>query len=581
MQKDHLSDKRVSPGVGAQAPDAAAPASLNRRRFLGGVGGVAAMTITAGLARLPARLRSTGAMADGAEVGSVSAEQRREQAFGIRYQAAVAQRDRPLPDHPTNGDEELYASQIGSYSKALPHDALGEVDLEAYQALVDAMASDTAADFDAIPLGGTVKLVNPEAALAFVMEGADSHHLGIGAPPAFSSEAEAGEMAELYWQALTRDVLFSQYGAEPLTTAAIEDLARFSTFSGVNAGTLFRGLTPGDETGPYISQFLWKDIPFRPRTLVQTYRTTQAGDDHMTTYATWLAIQNGVPASVANNFNPVPRYIHNGRGLGEYVHGCQSGCPASPAERMSAFPFDAAFFAAVNAALMLLSFGPEALDAGNPYAGLTAQSGFTTFGPPHALDLVTRVLNPALKAAWYQKWLVHRRLRPEEYAGRVHNHQVGEATYPVPSKLLGSQAVAEVFDAYGSYLLPMAYPEGCPAHPAYPSGHATFAGACVTMLKAFFNESFPFPEPQVATDDGLALVKYQGTLTVGGELNKMASNIARGRTIAGVHWRSDATAGLRLGEAVAISVLNDLRATHFEDFGGFTLTKFDGTTITI
>jgi membrane-associated phospholipid phosphatase len=324
-----------------------------------------------------------------------------------------------------------------------------------------------------------------------------------------------------------------------------------------------------------------RDVPFRPRTLVQLYRTTRAGDDHMTTYARWLAIQNGVPATVRNTFDPVPRYIHDGRGLGEYVHGCQSGCPASPGERMSASPFDASFFAAVNAALLLLSFGPEALDEGNPYAALTDQSAFATFGPPHALDLVTRALNPALKAAWYQKWLVHRRVRPEEYAGRVHNHQLGLATYPIPSKLLHSQAVADVFAAYGSYLLPMAYPEGCPTHPAYPSGHATFAGACVTMLKAFFEESFPFPEPQVPTDDGSALVAYRGTLTVGGELNKLASNIAGGRLIAGVHWRSDATAGLRLGEAVAISILSDLRATHAEEFGGFTLTTFDGTTITI
>jgi membrane-associated phospholipid phosphatase len=581
MHKDHLSDKRVGPGVRAQTPDSAAPAPLSRRRFLGRVGGVAAVTIAAGVARLPARLGSTGAGADGAAVGPLTAEQRREQAFDIRYQAAIAQRDRPLPDHPTNGDEELHASQIGSYSKALPHDSLGEVDQEAYEALVHAIATGDPADFEAIPLGGTVKLVNPQAALAFVLEGADSHHLGISAPPAFSSEAEAGEMAELYWQALTRDVPFSQYGTDPLTTAAIQDLAQFSSFSGINAETLFRGLTPGDETGPFISQFLWEDIPFGSQTLVQTYRTARAGDDHMTTYATWLAIQNGVPASAANTFDPVPRYIRNGRDLGEYVHGCQSGCPDSPNGGMSTSAFDPAFFAAMSAALMLLSFGPEALDEGNPYTGLTTQGGFATFGALHVLDLVTRMLNPAIKAAWYQKWSVHRRLRPEEYAGRVHNLQRGEVTYPISSKLLGSQAVAEVFDAYGSYLLPMAYPEGCPSHPAYPSGHATFAGACVTVLKAFFNEAFPIPQPQVATDDGMALVEYQGTLTVGGELDKLASNIARGRTIAGVHWRSDATAGLWLGEAVALSILRDLWATYAEDFGGFTLTKFDGKTITI
>jgi membrane-associated phospholipid phosphatase len=417
--------------------------------------------------------------------------------------------------------------------------------------------------------------------LAFVLAGADSHHLGVSAPPAFDSEAEAGEMAELYWQALTRDVPFSRYGAEPLTRAALQDLAQFSTFRGVGAGTLFRGLTPGDATGPYISQLLVQPIPFGSQALVQTYRTAQAGDDHLTTYATWLDIQNGVPASTANRFDPVPRYPRTGRDLAEFVHGCQSGCPQTPEEGLSASAFDGGFLAGVTAALILLGFGPEAVDASNPYRRLTKQGAFITFGAVHVLDLVTRAIGPALKAAWYQKWLVHRRLRPEEYAGRVHNHQRGTARYPIHPTLLGSQAVDAIVAAYGSYLLPMAYPEGCPAHPSYPSGHATVAGACVTMLKAFFDEAFPIPQPQVASDDGLALGEYRGALTVGGELDKLASNVAMGRVLAGVHWRSDAAEGLKLGEAVAISLLEDLTATYPEDFRGFSLTTFDGTRITI
>ncbi len=70
-------------------------------------------------------------------------------------------------------------------------------------------------------------------------------------------------------------------------------------------------------------------------------------------------------------------------------------------------------------------------------------------------------------------------------------------------------------------------------------------------------------------------------LTVGGELNKTASNVALGRNIAGVHWRSDGTESLKLGEEVAIRLLRDQRGTYNESFGGFTLTKFDGSTITV
>jgi hypothetical protein len=128
----------------------------------------------------------------------------------------------------------------------------------------------------------------------------------------------------------------------------------------------------------------------------------------------------------------------------------------------------------------------------------------------------------------------------------------------------------------------MAYPEGCPTHPPYPAGHATIAGACATVLKAFFKESSVIPDPVMANDDGLSLSLYKGPdLSVGGELNKLAANIALGRDAAGVHWRSDSIEGLKLGEAVAIGIISDLRMTYHEDFPGFSLTKFDGTTITI
>src|ERR1041385_494947 len=127
----------------------------------------------------------------------------------------------------------------------------------------------------------------------------------------------------------------------------------------------------------------------------------------------------------------------------------------------------------------------------------------------------------------------------------------------------------------------MAFPEGCPLHPSYGAGHATVAGACVTILKAIFDESFVIANAVVPNADGSALLPYAGPpLTVGGELNKIASNVAMGRNLAGFHWRSDATESLTLGEEVAISILRDQRATYNEDFAGFTFTKFDGTTIT-
>jgi len=175
-------------------------------------------------------------------------------------------------------------------------------------------------------------------------------------------------------------------------------------------------------------------------------------------------------------------------------------------------------------------------------------------------------------------------LRPEAFAGRIHNYITGAAPqYPLgTSDLLHSSVLAKVFSQYGTYLLPMAYPEGSPLHPAYGSGHATVAGACATILKAWFDESYVIPNPIQVSPDGLSLQPYTGAaLTVGGELNKLASNIAVSRNIAGVHWRSDAVEALKLGEAVAISVLRDQRLTYNENFPGFTFTKFDGTRVIV
>ncbi|MFP3339392.1 hypothetical protein R0J91_15555, partial [Micrococcus sp. SIMBA_131] len=67
----------------------------------------------------------------------------------------------------------------------------------------------------------------------------------------------------------------------------------------------------------------------------------------------------------------------------------------------------------------------------------------------------------------------------------------------------------------------------------------------------------------------------------GGELNKLAMNVALGRDGAGVHYSSEGLNSLQLGEQVAIGILRDYRKTYNEQFEGFCLTKFDGTTITI
>ena len=185
--------------------------------------------------------------------------------------------------------------------------------------------------------------------------------------------------------------------------------------------------------------------------------------------------------------------------------------------------------------------------------------------------------NYSLKAAWYQKWYVHKRLRPEEFGGAVHNLRRRAVNYPIHSDVLDSSALEILYGKSRTYLLPQAYAEGCPTHPSYPAGHAVVAGACATVLKAFFDEAFEIRRPVEAAADGLSLVSYRGPdLNVGGELNKLAANIAIGRNAGGVHWRSDAIEGLKLGQEVAINLMKEERGCLNERFDGLGLTKFDG-----
>jgi hypothetical protein len=135
---------------------------------------------------------------------------------------------------------------------------------------------------------------------------------------------------------------------------------------------------------------------------------------------------------------------------------------------------------------------------------------------------------------------------------------------------------------YHTGLLPQAYLAGCPTHPSYPAGHGTIAGTGVTVLKALVNESYVLPDPVVPSRDGLRLEPYKGPpLTLGSELDKLAENCALGRDTAGVHFRTDSLAGLRIGEAAALSLIRD-RVIAVGDGGPtYRLTTVDGAKVHI
>jgi hypothetical protein len=544
----------------------------SRRTFLSQVGGAAAATLAAGAIAAPDRVAAAAQESSLPESGN-NTRARALKCFNIRVNAAQAEFNVRVPNESPNGDEHHFPNFIGNFSKGLVHDGIGEVDPASYASLLRAVKNGDPRLFEQIHMGGKAPLVNPQAGLAFDLEGIDSHQLAIGTPPSVASREIADAAVENYWMALCRDVNFTQYGQEPLTTAAIAELNSLPAFHGpkpVTPQNLFRGFTAGDVLGPYASQFLLLPFAYGAVPVTQLLTTYLPDIDYMKDRASWLAVQNGQGPFGPNQIDPNPQHMRNGRGLSAYVH------------------IDVLFEAYFNACLILTDQGAP-LDPNNPYVNSRTQAGFGTFGAPHLKALVAEVSQRALKAVWFMKWFVHRHLRPEAYGGLVHMSKTKQANYPLHSDVLNSQAVAQVFAKQNTYFLPHAFPEGCPQHPSYGQGHATVAGACATIVKAWFDDTAPLSSvPGIdisqASEDGFSLIPYSGPdrdqLTIGGEMNKLAANIGMGRAHAAVHWRYDYADSLPLGEAVAISMLKDMARCWNESFEGFSFTKFDGTRIT-
>ncbi|MDY7228891.1 vanadium-dependent haloperoxidase [Hyalangium rubrum] len=499
-------------------------------------------------------------------------ETRRQEVRRRREQALSLSLSHPLPEHRGNGEE----ASFSSYSKGLPHNARGEVEPNAFEKLHHALRTGRPSDFENIPLGapGGRRLTNPQAGLAYELEGADAQAVTLAPAPRFDSPQTTAEMIELYWMALLRDVPFVDFDRHADVAAAARELEKHREHLGrlppgvtLTPRTVFRGSTVGAMMGPPISQFLLREIPYGSLRMAQLQQTVVPGGDYLTDFCTWLAIQEGNSPAQEPAFDRTRRYIRDMRDMAHYVHR------------------DTLYQAYLNAALILLSQQEQAVGAGNPYRRSRNQEGFGTLGSPHILSLVSEVATRALKAVWFQKWFVHRRLRPEEFGGRVEVLRLGLARYPVHPALLSSEALQRILSRFGSSLLPQVFPEGCPTHPAYGAGHATVAGACVTVLKAWFDGGQPLRGPvQMANAQGDALIDYTGAdagqLTLGGELDKLAANMALGRNMAGVHWRTDYSESLRLGEQIALRVLQEQSILYNEPLA-FTVKTFDGKTVKV
>ena len=91
---------------------------------------------------------------------------------------------------------------------------------------------------------------------------------------------------------------------------------------------------------------------------------------------------------------------------------------------------------AFRGALILMEEGAFSRSGANgPYIESTRQSGFVNFGASHYMRILGAA-EQAQRAAWYQKWQVHRVVRPEALAGTVHNTLNGQLDVPIHPSLL-------------------------------------------------------------------------------------------------------------------------------------------------
>ena len=559
----------------------------SRRQFLGQVGlaaGLAAGTLAAPAVSSAAQGNTSSAVA---APGGVT-NPRVLEAFELRVTEATTDALLGAAKNVNNGDQAKYADHGGTYTKGLAHDSYGRVTPASFASFEKALNTGSFAAFEEIITGGPRTQNGPQGAYAFDLAAPDNSQFGqpqVPPAPAIAGAQSGTELLEHYWAALLRDVNFTDYDGNPTAAAAAAELSSHPTYLGPRNGSgqvttdlLFRGIFPGETSGPYTSQLFIQPTFFGAQPYSQQQQTFLPGQDFgASSFTEWLQIQNGQPTGKELVYDPQVRYRRNGRDYTAYTH------------------VDVLYQTYFAAFLVLAGINAPA-NPGSPYAHSTTENGFGTFGGPDIAAAVGDIASRALNAVWYQKWLVHLRPRPEATGGQVQLVKTGQSAFTdvIPNAtVLNSVGLQTSFNKFGTWLLPLAFPEGSPTHPAYPTGHGTVGGACITLLKFFFDGNQliqPLLEAvgssvSVPSEDGLTLLPYTGadagSLTVSGELNKLGHNVTFGHGIhAGIHWRSDSDSSLLLGEAFGLAYLRDKAKQYNEPFS-IDITKFDGTIATI
>src|SRR5438093_9293899 len=180
MNQNHaVSAELAQPEKGLPQSNTTRNNGPSRRKFLGQVGAALAGGAVLGKAAIASGQDYNPAIRDSIlSPAKPIKDPRVKESLAIRTTAATLESQIPVPPHTTNGDEQLSPDKSGTYSKGIPQDGIGLVNLAAFQTFKRALNSGRGADFENIIMGGTRTLNGPQGGLAFALEGSDAVQFG-------------------------------------------------------------------------------------------------------------------------------------------------------------------------------------------------------------------------------------------------------------------------------------------------------------------------------------------------------------------------------------------------------------------
>ncbi|GIT92340.1 phosphoesterase [Jannaschia pagri] len=384
--------------------------------------------------------------------------------------------------------------------------------------------------------------------------------------------------------------------------------------------SLFRAAAPGCAVGPYVSQFLLIGnsgltggltpdmgfVTFGTQRMSQMIARHVSGVDYMRDWAEWLDVQDGADTASAQAFDGTRGFICTPRDLSARMRqsapeepfvtayylllaaeaAADDGLPEPTSLRSSAPPLTAAD---------VLSLISEAASAAQVLLAEQAARGRGRLQPEVLGALATLVTNGEGARLGAARPLVETHVEKLEAAATA-NFDLLEAVNQMPTTgQFGGEPKGPPFQLSRNLMLPMAFAEGAPKEAAFGARQATVAGACATLLKAMFKISTdgaaPLTLDQVGTGTlgttyvpngtGSCLVATTAPedagsqLTLQGELNKLAANVALARSFAGIHTYGASWDAMRMGERLAVGLLLD-RLAASDQPASLTFESFDG-----